>query len=79
VSRAAVILGRGLAVRRLRVADRDTVYLRSVLEAYDGLTCFYGDGSGTVTLTTPEGRAHELDGLLEDLRREGLVLVDGAG
>ena len=72
---ATAILGRGLTVRRLRVANSDTVYLRSILEAYDGLASFYGDGSGIVTLTTPDVRADELDGVLEDLRREGLVLL----
>jgi hypothetical protein len=54
----------------LRVADGDVVWLRSVLEGYDGLAALYGDGSGTVTLTTTVSRAQELDELLVDLCRE---------
>lgn len=74
MSASAVILGPGLDVRRLRVADRDTVFLRCIIEAYDGLACFFGDGSGVVTLTAPTAQVAELDGVLDDLRREGVAL-----
>jgi hypothetical protein len=65
-----VILTEGLTLRRLRVADADVVWLRSVLEAYDGLAALFGDGSGVVTLATTSSQAGELDALLEDLCRE---------
>ena len=62
--------GPGLRTLRLRVADRDVVWLRSILEGYDGLALVFGDGSGVVTLVTPDDRAAELDGLIDDLARE---------
>jgi hypothetical protein len=65
--------GPGLTLRRLRVADADVVWLRSVLEAYEGLAGLYGDGSGVVTLTTTDCQAHELDALLDELAREAAI------
>ncbi len=56
--------------RRVRVADPDLVWLRSVLEAYDGLVQWSGDGSGVLSLSVSSGQARELDALLEDLARE---------
>jgi hypothetical protein len=69
-----LIVGDGLTLRRLRVANADVVWLRSVLEGYDGLAALYGDGSGVVTLTTPHGLAAELDALLEELCIEAALL-----
>lgn len=62
--------GPGLTTRRLRVHDADVVLLRAIVEAYEGLAVFYGDGSGLIALSAPEGRAHELDQLVDDLTRE---------
>jgi hypothetical protein len=59
----------------LRLADRDAVFVRSILEAYDGLGSFHGDGSGIITITTPVGRAPELRQLLADLEREGVAML----
>jgi hypothetical protein len=73
VGKASPLDGPGLALRRLRVADRDVVWLRSVLEAYEGLAGLYGDGSGIVVLTTTDCQARELDGLLDELAREGAI------
>jgi len=67
---AAALLDRGLVLRRLRVADADVVWLRSVLEGYDGLAALHGDGSGVVTLTTTPCQTRELDELLDDLAAE---------
>jgi len=75
MSHTGAFVGPGLALRTLRVADRDAVLLRSILEAYDGLASFYGDGSGLVTLTVPVSRAEELDALIDDLVREGLSMT----
>lgn len=49
------------------------VWLRSVLEGYEGLATLYGDGSGVVTLTTPDDRIAELDDLLEALCAEAAL------
>jgi hypothetical protein len=59
----------------LRLADRDAVFVRSILEAYEGLGSFHGDGSGLITLTTPAGRGAELRQLVADLEGSGVVLT----
>jgi hypothetical protein len=63
-----------LIERRIRVADADVVWLRSVLEGYDGLAALYGDGSGVVVLSTTASQAAELDSLLDELRAEAALL-----
>ena len=62
--------GEGLTTRRLRVQDDDVVVLRAIVEAYDGLAAFYGDGSGLIALSAPVERAAELDQLVADLVAE---------
>jgi hypothetical protein len=64
-----------MLARRVRVADPDVVFVRSVLEAYDGLVQWSGDGSGVLTLTVPAGQAETLDGLLNDLAGEVALQV----
>jgi hypothetical protein len=54
----------------VRIADRDVVRLRAIVEAYDGLAFLFGDGTGVVELVAPSLRAAELDGLLADLAEE---------
>jgi hypothetical protein len=66
--------GPGLRWRRLRVSNADVVWLRAVLEGYDGLASLYGDGSGVVALCVPESRAAELDELLRELCTEAPLL-----
>lgn len=73
MAKAQRISGEGLAHRKLRVADTDVVWLRSIIEAYDGLATLYGDGSGVVILTTTPSQLAELDGLLEDLVHEAAL------
>ena len=67
---AEIPSGPGMVERRLRVADPDVVWLRSLIEGYEGLALLYGDGSGIVRLIAPESRAAELDSLLADLAHE---------
>jgi hypothetical protein len=55
---------------RVRVADPDVVFVRSVLEAYDGLVQWSGDGSGVLTLTVPVAQQASLEELLRDLAAE---------
>ena len=62
--------GEGLISRKLRLKDADVVWLRGVLDAYEGLAGLYGDGSGVIVLSTPVSRAQELDSFLEDIRGE---------
>ena len=70
--------GSELAERRVRVANADLVWVRAVLEAYEGLVTLYGDGSGVVVLRTSASQAGELDELLSELRLEvALLPLDG--
>ena len=69
-SAAQLIEGAGLVSRRLRVQDSDVVWLRAVVEAYDGLAQLHGDGSGTITLTTTSSLAPELDRLIDQVSAE---------
>jgi hypothetical protein len=73
MAKTATLLQQGLTVRRLRVADADVVWLRSVLEAYEGLASLYGDGSGVVTLATTACQSAELDELLDELAAEAAL------
>jgi len=73
VPKTPPIEGIGLIQRRVRVADADVVWLRSVLEAYEGLAELYGDRSGVVTLTTTASQARELDTLLDELASEAAI------
>jgi hypothetical protein len=70
-----ILRGEGLTLRKIRVADADVVWLRSVLEGYDGLAALYGDGSGVVTLSAPDALAAELDALLDELCSEASIAL----
>ena len=63
------------AVVLVRVADPDVVFFRSVIEAYDGLVQWTGDGSGVLTLTVPKAQRATLDELLVDLASEVAIQV----
>ena len=56
---------------RVRVAEADHVWFRSILEGYEGLVTWRVDGSGAFELVAAPGRERELDALLADLEREG--------
>ncbi len=73
VSQPPLPLGPDLGARRVRVADADVVWLRSILEGYEGLAGLYGDGSGVVVLTAPNSRLAELDELLDELCKEAAL------
>lgn len=60
---------------RVRVADADTVFFRSVIEAYDGLVQWTGDGTGVLTLTVPCAQRAALDELLRELSAEVALQV----
>ena len=55
---------------QVRIADPDVVFFRSVIEAYDGLVQWTGDGSGVLTLTVPTAQRSELEDLLGALAAE---------
>jgi hypothetical protein len=66
---------REIQLVRVRVADPDVVFFRSVIEAYDGLVQWTGDGTGVLTLTVPATQRGALDQLLADLRPEVALQV----
>jgi hypothetical protein len=66
----APLLGEGLVARPLRLRAADVVWLRGVLEGYEGLASLFGDGSGEVVLACPASRVGELDALLADVAAE---------
>jgi hypothetical protein len=66
-----------MVTRRVRLRACDVVFLKGIVEAGDGLAQVFAERGGEVTLAAPEGRAKELDELVEDLCREiGMMRVE---
>lgn len=70
---AALPMGPGLWLCRVRVAPAQVAWLRYTLEAHDGLAFMHSDGSGYVSLLTTESQAAALSALIVDLARDGVV------
>lgn len=56
--------------RRVVVATEEVVYVRSILEASNGVAAVYSESGGDLTLVTSSCRLAELEQLLLDLERE---------
>lgn len=65
---------RGLQARVVEVHPRDVVYLKSLVEASEGLASIFGVKGGVLTIAAPEERAVALDELLCDLEGELLFV-----
>ena len=65
--------GDGLCTRLVRVERARVAWLRYLLEAHEGLAFMHSDGSGLVSLLTTESQRSDLDALIADLEREGVV------
>jgi hypothetical protein len=63
-------VGEGQVVRRLVIRSRDVVLLKGIVEAHEGLAQVFAESGGELTLAAPEGRAAELDALIDDLCAE---------
>lgn len=63
-------MGPGLVCRTFRVDDAEVVWLRSILEGYEGLAHLTGDGSGIIAVISTSSRQGELDEVLADLGEE---------
>ncbi len=63
-------IGPGMITRRLVIRSRDVVFLKGIVEASEGLAQVFAERGGELTLASPEGRAAELDELVDDLCRE---------
>lgn len=62
------LLGPEMHLRHLRISGEELVYLRALLEAYDGLAFVYGRGDGVVRVVTTADQRPELDSLLTELQ-----------
>jgi hypothetical protein len=62
--------GRGLAVCEIEVSPFDVVYVKSVVEASEGLANVFAESGGVITLAAPPDRAGALMELAEDVVRE---------
>ena len=63
----APCIGEGMVTRRIIVRAKDVVFVKGIVEASDGLAQVFAEGGGDLTLASPEGRARELDALVDDL------------
>jgi hypothetical protein len=70
---AALPIGPGLCLRRVRIARESIAWLRYTLEAHEGLAFMHSDGTGEVSLLTTDSQERALDALIADLRADGLV------
>ena len=71
--RAAISMDRatsGLLVGRLRVAAEHVVFVKSVVEASEGLCSLFAERGGDLSIAAPQGRGDELRELLLDLAAE---------
>ncbi len=64
------LVGPGMVTRRIVVRTKDVVFLKGIVEASEGLAQVFAERGGELTLASPEGRAAELDALIDDLCRE---------
>jgi hypothetical protein len=68
-----------LVTRRLRVVDKDVVYVKAIMEASEGIGALFAERGGDLLLAAPHSRRAALDQLLDDLCDElGVELDDEA-
>ncbi len=62
--RTLPFVGPGLVTRQLRVAARDVLLVKGLIEAHEGVANVFGDESGGLVLAAPCDREAELDALV---------------
>ncbi len=67
---------RDLVVRRVRVAPREVVFLKGVIEASEGVAAVFAESGGDLTIATMPSQKDELDRILQDLQAETGALLD---
>jgi hypothetical protein len=70
-----MLLG-GLVTRRVRVAAREVVFVKGVIEASEGVGVVFADRGGDLTIATLPSQKDELDRILQDLETETGALLD---
>jgi hypothetical protein len=70
-----MLLG-GLVTRRVRVAPREVVFVKGVIEASEGVAVVFADHGGDLTVATLPSQKDELDRILQDLETETGALLD---
>jgi Domain of unknown function (DUF4911) len=63
----AKVLDPGLVTRRVRVANRDVVLVKGILDASEGIGALFAERGGQLLIATTPSRVSELDELLRDL------------
>ncbi|HVY46699.1 MAG TPA: DUF4911 domain-containing protein [Minicystis sp.] len=66
----------GMVARGVDVQPADVVFVKSLLEASEGLASLFAERGGRLVLAAPASRAAELDALLADIRVELGAAVD---
>ena len=61
---------RGLVVFRVLVHPRDVVFLKSIIEASDGVASIFATSGGDLSIAAPAERVAELRQILDDLAVE---------
>lgn len=69
---------RGLLVRTLLVRPSDVVFVKSILEASEGVASIFAEKGGELTIAAHASRARDLDELLCDLALEVFGTLGGA-
>lgn len=70
------LLDSDLVARRVRVRARDTVFVRGVLEASEGLGVLFAEHGGDLVLAAPLALASALDEVIADLVLELGAVVE---
>jgi hypothetical protein len=64
------VASRGLVRHVLEIDPSDVVYVKSLIEASEGIASIFAVSGGTLTIATPSTRAAELEVLLGDVFAE---------
>jgi hypothetical protein len=67
----AALIDTDMVVRSIEIHRREVVYVKSIVQASEGLCCLLADRSkGPILLVAPRDREAELDRLVDDLVNE---------
>jgi len=56
--------------RIIEIAPRDVVFVKSIVEASEGVASIFAEAGGLLHVATPASRLGALDALLDDLAQE---------